>query len=337
MDKVAAMSQANRADLFRETASVMGLPPALVEKDFWVCWTLRQLFSIAQLRDCLMFKGGTSLSKVFGVIRRFSEDIDLAVDYAPLGFTGDRDPIAPMSRNKRDLLLQEMMKACHGFIAGPLLEAMKARWIERLGQPGPWTLAVSPRDPNSLEFFYESVVGPAAAYVRPLVLLELGTHAELIPSGEFTIRPFAAEHFPAAFDDPTCSLRAIRAERTFWEKATILHVEFHRPQDKVMPPRYSRHYYDMAMLTQSPVKDAACGDMELLARVVAHKTKFYASAWAKYDLAIPKTLKLIPPDHRLEALRQDYSAMKVMIFGEPPTFDELLKTITALEHDLRAR
>ncbi len=337
MDQVAAMTPTHRAELFRETADTMGLPPALVEKDFWVCWTLKHLFSIPPLRDALMFKGGTSLSKVFGLIRRFSEDIDLAIDYAPLGFTGDHDPTSAMSRNKRDLLLRQMMRACHAYIAGPLLAAMTTRWMERLGQPGPWTLAVSSRDPNSVEFVYESAVGSNEAYVRPLVLMEFGTHAELIPSGTFTVRPFAAEHFPAAFNDPVCPLRAIRAERTFWEKATILHAEFHRPKDKAMPPRYSRHYYDMAMLIRSAVKDSACADLELLARVVAHKTKFYASGWARYDLAVPKSLRLIPPDDRIESLRQDYAAMKAMIFGEPPAFEGLIETLATLEHDLRGR
>jgi hypothetical protein len=337
MDKVAVMPGAERADLFRETAERMGLPPALVEKDFWVCWTLKQLFSIEALRGCLMFKGGTSLSKVFGVINRFSEDVDLAVNYAPLGFSGGRDPAGPMSRNKRDLLLQEMMMACHAYIAGPFLDAVRSRWCSILGQEGPWALRVGKSDPNTVEFAYLSAIREAVSYVRPMVLLELGTHAELIPSAAYTIRPHAAEHFPRVFDDSACPVLAIRAERTFWEKATILHVEYHRPQDKPISPRYSRHYYDMALLAQSPVKNAALADMALLAHVVAHKTKFYAAAWARYELAVPKTLRLIPPELRLDPLRRDYEAMKVMVFGEPPAFDRLMESVAELEQAIRQR
>lgn len=335
MDNVATMTPSDRADLFRETASRTGLIPALVEKDFWVCWTLQQLFSIPGVQDCLMFKGGTSLSKVFGVIQRFSEDIDLAVDYVPLGFTGDRDPVASMSNSRRTRLLQEMMRACQRYIDGPLLRAMRTRWAHRLGSTGRWTLGVSSVNPNSIEFVYESVVTSPQSYVRPLVLLELGTHAELIPSGNFTVRSFAAEQFPEAFELPDCSLRAIRAERTFWEKATILHAEAHRPAEKPMPPRYARHYYDMAMLVRSTVKGAACGDFDLLARVVAHKRVFYASAWSRYDLATPKSLTLVPPGYRFSALRQDYTAMRTMLFGEPPPFESLIDSITALQNELR--
>lgn len=113
MDTVATMPRADRADLFRETSTRMGLPPVLIEKDFWVCWTLGQLFTDESLREVLLFKGGTSLSKVFHLINRFSEDIDLAVDYAPLGFTGARDPASEMPKSRREKLLGEMMDARH--------------------------------------------------------------------------------------------------------------------------------------------------------------------------------------------------------------------------------
>ena len=92
MNRIARRAGIERADVFAETADRKGLPEAVVEKDFWVCWVLKQLFSIEALSGRLLFKGGTSLSKIFHAISRFSEDIDLAVDYAALGFTGDRDP-----------------------------------------------------------------------------------------------------------------------------------------------------------------------------------------------------------------------------------------------------
>ncbi|HUY93809.1 MAG TPA: nucleotidyl transferase AbiEii/AbiGii toxin family protein [Terracidiphilus sp.] len=113
MNAIARMPGHERAQLFAETADRKGIADAIVEKDFWVCWMLQQLFSIDTLSGRLLFKGGTSLSKVFHAINRFSEDIDLAVDYAALGFTGDRDPRQDgISTSKRNKILAEMMNSC---------------------------------------------------------------------------------------------------------------------------------------------------------------------------------------------------------------------------------
>lgn len=245
MNKIAQLAAAARAEIFAETANRQGLPEALVEKDFWVCWILAQIFSIDELKVGVLFKGGTSLSKVFGVIERFSEDIDLAVDYTMLGFTGARDPLAPgLSRTKQIALLADMIGACQSYIAGEFLERLRARSTEVLGE-GPWTLAVDEEDSNIVHFFYPPAVQAGAAYIGPRVTLELGTHAECIPRGEFVIRAFAAAEFPKLFEHADVPVTSLLAKRTFWEKATILHAEFHRPLEKNLPSRYSRHYYDV--------------------------------------------------------------------------------------------
>ena len=134
MDSVATLPAKQRFELFEATALQLGLKPPIIEKDFWVCWTLHHIFDIEQLRDALMFKGGTALSKVFRVINRFSEDIDLAVDYAPLGFTGTRDPASTMSRTRRERLLDEMMSACQEYVAGPFLGTLTERFVSLLGR-----------------------------------------------------------------------------------------------------------------------------------------------------------------------------------------------------------
>lgn len=336
MNTVANTSARERAELFRETGARMGLSAALVEKDFWVCWTLGHLFDIAAVRDMLMFKGGTSLSKVFGLINRFSEDIDLAISYAPLGFVDDRDPIMDMSRSRRTRLLDTMMTTCREYIAGPFLEALHGRWTEAIRSADSWALVVSEDDPNTIEFMYPSAGVGTVEYVRPRILLELGTHAALVPSGAYTITPFAAEEFPGVFAQSSCAVKAIKAERTFWEKATILHVEHHRAPDSPLPGNYARHYYDMFMLARSAVRDSAVRDVELLRKVVEHKTKFYYSAWARYDLAIPSTLALVPPEARRRDLQRDYDAMSVMIFGEPPSLNDVLDELAQLEAGIHA-
>ena len=243
------MPARERAEVFAETADRKGLPEAIIEKDFWVCWVLQRLFSIEALSGRLLFKGGTSLSKIFHAINRFSEDIDLAVDYAALGFTGARDPRREdISKSKRNAILAEMMSECQRYIRGEFLNALKPRCEEVLGAREAWGLGVSPQDPNVVRFHYPTASAKNLAYVVPQVVLELGTHAEFVPHDRFTIRSFVVEEFPVLTPDGGVDVVALLAKRTFWEKATILHAEYHRPPEKRLPERYSRHYYDVAML-----------------------------------------------------------------------------------------
>ena len=335
MNKVAQMPARERADLFAETAERKVLPEAIIEKDFWVCWVLKQLFSIEAFSGRLLFKGGTSLSKIFHAINRFSEDIDLAVDYEALGFKGERDPRrADISKTRRAAILEEMMVECRRYIGGEFLDVLKTRCREILGTTDAWSLDVSEQDPNVVQFRYPTAIAKNLAYVSPQVVLELGTHAEFVPHDRFTIRSFTAEEFPKVIADGDVAVVALLAKRTFWEKATILHAEYYRPPDKAVPGRYSRHYYDIAMLARGPVRKEALADKDLLAQVVRHKETFYPSAWARYDLARPGSFRVVPVENRVAALERDYRDMAVMIFGEPPKFDWIMETLKALEQEI---
>jgi len=337
LNEIARMAAGARAEIFAETADRKGVAEAIIEKDFWVCWTLRQLFSMDTLSGRLLFKGGTSLAKIFHAINRFSEDIDLAVDYAALGFIGDRDPRREgISRSRRTAILADMMTECQRYIGGEFLQALSARCEEVLGAGDTWTLEVDPQDPNTIRFRYPAASSNALAYVNPQVVLELGTHAEFVPHDHFTIRSFIAEEFPKLIADGDVPVVALLAKRTFWEKVTILHAEFHRPADKALPDRYSRHYYDVAMLAQGPIRDEALGDMNLLDQVVRHKQTFYPSAWAHYASAHSGSLHLLPAPERRLALERDYRNMGVMLFGEPPLFAAIMETLRALESEINA-
>ena len=142
--------------------------------------------------------------------------------------------------------------------------------------------------------------------------------------------------FPDNFKQPTTQVWAIKAERTFWEKATILHQEAHRPKGKTQPSRYSRHYYDLMLMAQSHIKDEALSDLKLLYDVTAFKNKFYHSGWARYDLAIPGTFKLVPEEHVLRTLVSDYQAMKDMIWGYRPDFKDIMAVMETLEKEINA-
>lgn len=335
MNQIAQTSPAERAEIFTETADRKDLPEAIVEKDFWVCWILKQLFSIEDFSGRLLFKGGTSLSKIFHAINRFSEDIDLAVDYAALGFTDERDPRRHgISKTRRTNILAEMMVACQQYVAGSFLKALMVRCREVLGDPTTWSLDVSPQDPNVVQFHYPAAGVKSASYIAPQVVLELGTHAEFVPRDNFIIQTFISEEFPDLVPDKDIRVTALLGKRTFWEKVTILHAEYHRPPVKPLPERYSRHYYDVAMLAAGKIRTEALADMTLLAQVVRHKETFYPSAWARYNLAQPRTLRLLPPNARIAALERDYRSMGVMIFSEPPPFKNVMDSLASLEEEI---
>lgn len=323
MDKVAALPAAQRSELFTETAARRGMTPAIAEKDFWVTWTLGKLFSHPELSRILMFKGGTSLSKVFGLIERFSEDIDLILDWRIL--TGE-DPEAARSKAKQEKLNKEIDERGQAYIAGELSQQVAA-CVSPVCQ-----CSINEGDHHILDIRYPKGFGDP--YLRPEVQLEIGPLASWLPFGEYTIRPYAAEVFPEVFDQGECQVRAIKAERTFWEKATILHHEAHRPAGSPQPPRQSRHYYDLAKMAASPVKEQALADLDLLASVVEFKKRFYPRGWAMYDLAKPGTLRLLPEGHVFASITADYRAMANMIFGEYLDLEVIMNGIKGLEDEI---
>ena len=172
--------------------------------------------------------------------------------------------------------------------------------------------------------------------LRSEIRLEVGPLAGWIPHAEYFIVPYAAEVFPHLFSSAQCRVKAIKAERTFWEKVTILHREAFRLEKNKPQTRYSRHYYDLARMGRSPVKQEAFRDLDLLKKVVEFKKQFYPSAWARYDLAMPGSMRLAPPVHVEKVLREDYEAMRNMVFGEYPAFDDILKEIRSLEGEINS-
>lgn len=323
MDKVARLSQEERSALFTETAVRRGMTPAIAEKDFWVCWTLDKLFADHELSRILMFKGGTSLSKVFGLIERFSEDIDLVLDWSILT---DDDPEAKRSKAKQAKFNKEINEHGQEYIAGELYEMISQALALVC------TCEVDDEDPNTLNVRYPAAFSDD--YLRPVVRLEIGPLASWLPFDDYSIRPYAAEEFPELFERANCRVKAIKAERTFWEKATILHHEAHRPEENTQPPRNSRHYYDLAQMALSTTKNVALEKLDLLRDVVEFKQRFYPRGWARYDLAVPGTFKLVPEAHVLASVTADYRAMENMIFGEYPAIEVIMGRLQALEDEI---
>lgn len=181
-------------------------------------------------------------------------------------------------------------------------------------------------------FHYPSSLPTGLAYIKRSVKLEFGSLTDQKPTGRYPIRPWIAEVFPAAFLDWKCEVIALEIERTFWEKATILHAEYHRPLDKPMRDRFSRHYADTAALANHPEAIKAIDRHDLRDRVVSWKNLFFRDSWANYTEAKPGTFRLIPKAERLSELRCDYRLMRDMYLIEPINFDDILSILSELEH-----
>ena len=325
MDSVANLPEENRNELFSETARQMQTTNAIVEKDFWVVWTLDKLFSDNRLNKILMFKGGTSLSKVFDLIGRFSEDIDLILDWELL--TGE-NPYADRTKNKQTKFNAQINEDAQKYIADELLPIVSEILVPHC------ICKIDEKDGFSINIQYPSLFSDVA--LRPQILLEIGPLASWSPFSTYEISSFVSHKFPQFFENPTCKVATIVAERTFWEKATILHQEANRAADKKIPLRHSRHYYDLAIMARSSMKNEALSSLELMEGVVVFKQRFYSSAWAKYEDAKIGSFKLLPPEFRYKELKADYTSMRNMIFDKYITFDEIISILKDLEDEINS-
>lgn len=329
MNRIARASATERVAVFEAAAVARKLSPVILEKDFWVCWTLERLFALPEIGPNLLFKGGTSLSKVYGVIERFSEDIDLSLSRDFLGFGGEQEPERALSKTQQRKRIEDLLSAFYAATTQRIQPMLHQAIAEILGE-GSWTL--TPTEPGTLEFAYPMSLGAALAYIRPVVKIELGGRNDTWPAEERSITAYAAD---VVAGTGSARVRVLGVERTFWEKVTILHDEFYRPLEKVRGDRLSRHYYDLVKLANhAEIGPRALARLDLLTRVAEHKEFFYHSSWSRYDLACPGTLRLLPPSERLVSLRNDYDRMRDMFFATPPDFDALLESLSALETQL---
>lgn len=316
-------------DVITNTAIRKNLSPAIIEKDLLVCAILNYLFTECPWKDNLAFKGGTSLSKAFNLIERFSEDIDLILDWRIVGYE-TKEPLAERSNTKQDALNKEFDVKTEEFLKSTFIPKLKEDLKSLINR--------------SLDISYENetiIIGYGNDYADESILhvirLEIGAKAAWTPAEAVTIRPYIAEVYPEQFGNASVSVRTTTPERTFWEKATILHHEANRPDDLPVPPRFSRHYYDVYRMAKLGILDRALEQSDLLEQVADFKAKFYPRKWAQYDLARIGTLKLVPSEIHKEALKRDYAKMASMIYGERPDFDELMAEIAKIESKINSK
>jgi hypothetical protein len=338
MSTFATLPAKERELFFRQYQEKRGVDPVIAEKDFWVCWLLGRIFAQPQLADACVFKGGTSLSKVFGAIERFSEDIDLAIIPASLGRKESDLDQAP-SRTKREERVAELEEACAAAVQATWQPLLEESIRKALGAPDgrdgwlTYRFDKAGRSPV-LYFAYPGALPRGVAYIAREVKIEFGSLTDQRPVGRHPIRAFVAELAPGAFTDFDADVVALELERTFWEKATILHAEFYRPADRQMKDRHARHYADFAALWQHAPAQPARSRLDLLERVRLHKSRFFSSSWANYATAVPGSLRLVPPAARVEALRADYEAMQQMFLGERMSFETVIAILEEAEATL---
>lgn len=364
MDEFARRPGAERLAFINEAAARRNLTPIIIEKDFWVCWTLRRLVQSPEVQGHFTFKGGTSLSKAYGIIERFSEDIDLTIARDAPVICETAPPMEEgISGNERERRSKALKAAAQAYVEMHALPHITAAIASALGTVDGWDIVIDPDDKDRQTILFQyprllrygevfhlggavgsSPVGAAPVggsatreregYIKPRIKLEFGARGETEPSELRPIKPYLAEVFEGELPDAVTEVPTLSVLRTFWEKVTILHALHHGTK---LLPAMSRHYYDTAMLASKGVDDAALVEPDLLAKVVRNKSLMFADKKASYETAQIGTLQLMLDADRRRELSADYQAMADMFMATPPTFDELMATLATLEAKLNRR
>lgn len=329
-----------RLDLFLTAANRLGTPVGNVEKDFWVCWTLNVLYHGRQAGEPrLLFKGGTSLSKAYGLIRRFSEDIDITVFRGDLGEAVSVEDLEALSNKKRRAKLDTIRNACRDYITGSLRETLGAHLAEATGGAGQVEIDQADPDGQTLLVWYPEIEPLGGAYVRPVIRIESGAKSALDPNRLVSIRPFVADETPD-LDLTIADVTTIEAERTFWDKIVIAHGlrrwYERRGLLRQEGQRVSRHYYDLHCLLWSEAGKAALAKTGLGADCVRHARMFFNRPDFDLASALPGSFALAPIEGMIEALERDYTNTAAMIFGVAPDFKQILASIGAIENIVNA-
>lgn len=325
----------DRLDLFLATANRLGAPVGNIEKDFWVCWTLDALYNrLPQGGPRLLFKGGTSLSKAYGLIQRFSEDIDITVFRDDLGEPVTVEELEALSGKKRRAKLDAVRDACRSYIGGSLRQQLDSLLADITGGAGRIDLDANDPDGQTLLVWYPVVEERAGAYIRPAVRIESGAKSALGPHQRASIRPYIADDVPD-LDLAVPQVTTIEPRRTFWDKIVIAHGLrrwFERRGElRQEGQRVSRHYYDLHQLMASETGRASMADDMLARDCVRHAKMFFDRT--DYDLASARrgTFAIAPIGTMIDALARDYASTRAMIFGTPPTFEDIMASVRLLE------
>lgn len=319
------LSKERRIEILNQATEITGLPSEAIEKDWWVTLALNASFSLPYSKN-IVFKGGTSLSKGWNLIERFSEDIDLAIDRKFFGFDGD------ISKTQ----IKNLRKQSCEFISTTFLDDLTkilTEWkaiddCKLIAQP----VKDSDKDPQVIEIHYNSVID-TSEYLPQRVLIEVSSRSLMEPIEERKINSILSESFPQqSFVSVPFAIPTVLPQRTFLEKIFLLHEEFSQEIKKIRIDRLSRHLYDLEKLMDTEYGIEALKNTDLYNNIVAHREKFNPLRGLDYANHNPNNIYIIPPETVMKDYEKDYEAMtSFMIYGDSLKFDHLIKRILELQ------
>ncbi len=319
-----------------EAVFSLNLPPEAIEKDIWVSAVLRSLFALPYAEN-ISFKGGTSLSKCWNVIERFSEDVDIAINREYFGFWGDTFTVKQISK--------ELRKACCKFCRNTLQFDLAKQMIvdgidENLFSVSMHITPITTVDPEKISIQYKSLYSSNTGnetenYIMPVVVLEVNGRSMKEPLEKVAVKSFLDDVFAGRpFVDEVFSVSTVVPERTFLEKVCLLHEEFSKQDETIRVNRMSRHIYDLARMINTPIAKKALQNKTLFESIVAHRRMFIAMKDFDYDTLKPATINIIPPQSVIAKWEEDYKKMQTMIYGETPTFSVIIDKIRKLNKQI---
>jgi hypothetical protein len=331
-----ALSADERRAVFTATADELGASVQAIEKDFHVCRVIDALFRAAPTQPKLFFKGGTSLSKGYGLIGRFSEDIDLVLSRPGLGISKSADPThTKFASDARKSAVAAIMGKCSSYASGPMMKQLQS-----LLPNDAITLDSSDEDGATLLVQYASLF-PPYEYLKQQVKVECGARGAAEPCQLRPITPYIQSQLPKdKWSLTTKNVTLIRPERTCWEKISILHMAHCRLAHQGKPPgdkQYaSRHYYDVAMLHEGGVVARAIATPELLDDVKRNLHLMWRKNQTYLGLATPGTLRIAVPSSARSTLEADYAGMAGMMFTDPPSFSWVVEQLAEVDDVVNA-
>jgi len=330
MDRYLRLTPDDQRIYCDQAGARLGLPAASIEKDFWVCWILKELFSLPGIGEHLTFKGGTSLSKGWGLIPRFSEDIDVVIRRSRLGVADGPEKNSATAWKR---YLDALSARTRDFIAGVLVPSLNNHLTRRLPKSLEWQLMHLKDDPaNEAILFYYPPIFSGGGYLSAVVKIEPGARSDTAPTALRRIEPFLAGLLKTEPFEVLC----VHPKRTFWEKAMLLHEELCRDDDRPPKARLARHYYDLARLIDAGVGSEALSDMALFEAVAKHRAVFFRRTKAARESMRRGSFRLVPSEAKRPYWERDYEAMRdVMFYGSPPpSFGDILWTVAQFEQRL---
>lgn len=329
MNKFYNIPKEAKSRIYSEVGERMNLPAYAIEKDWWVVQTLSILFEM-EIGKHLVFKGGTSLSKAWNVIERFSEDIDLAVDRTFFGFEGD------LGKNQRT----KLRKTANTYITDTLYSELNNAFIA-IGLTNVnielEEIVSTDQDPIIISIYYPNVIH-TPGYIQPRVQIEISCRSLREPFEKREVLSLVDETYPESeFSQQAVQIPSVLPERTLLEKVFLLHEEFQRPKEKIRVDRLSRHLYDIYQISKKNYAAKAIENKDLYETIVKHRHSFTRLGGVDYNLHQPQTINFIPPKEMLSAWEADYKTMQEqMIHGDSPNFTDLIQSLTTLKNSLNA-